>query len=52
MGCIRKALEKGFSEMYGLEGGGRNRFFFLEKWALRLMRCQVSDRLHCTVQPA
>ena len=56
MGYIGKALEKGFSEMYGL-GGGPEPYFF-ENWPLPLtgwvfFACSslVSDRLHCTPTP-
>ena len=55
-GYIRNALEKGFSEMYGL-GGVQNHIFF-ENWPLPLtgwvfFACSspVSDRLHRTPTP-
>ena len=56
MGYIWKALEKGFSEMYGFMGGSEPYFF--ENWPLPLtgwvfFACsgQVSDRLHRTPTP-
>ena len=56
MGYIRKALEKGFSEMYGL-GGGPEPYFFeiwpllLTGWVFFACSSPVSDRLHRTPTP-
>ena len=56
VGYIRKALEKGFSEMYGL-GGGPEPYFFknrplpLTGWVFFACSSPVSDRLHRTPTP-
>ena len=56
MGYIRKALEKGFSEMYGL-GGGSGTIFFRKLAVtgdrLGFFACSspVSGRLHRTLTP-
>ena len=57
-GVYRKALEKGFSEMYWLGGGGGPEPYFFENWLLPLtgwvfFACSglVSDRLHRTPTP-
>ena len=57
MGYIRKALEKGFSDMYWLGGGGPEPYFFekgpllLTGWVFFVCSSPVSDRLHCTSTP-
>ena len=56
MRYIRKALEKGFLDMYWL-GGGPEPYFFkkwplpLTGWVFFVCSSPVSDRLHCTPSP-
>ena len=57
MGYIRKALEKGFSEMYRLGGGWSGTIFFrkltvpIESLGFFACSGQVSDRLHRSPTP-
>ena len=54
MGYIQKALEKGFSEMYGLGGEGSGSIFFrqlvvaVDRLGFFACSSPVSDRLHRT----